>query len=690
MACYTCDIFSTFDTAQQAMSTRVFNLLGTDADNLLTAFVGVWTAVFFIRLMINKMEDLRDVFVNVCVFTFAHLLINNSSQFDYYVIDTIRNFVFDTATGVTSGASSITGGGVSGVISSVEGSLSCIVGVAAEANKSALFGVSIGGVLLMIPYLVAVVFFTVGLVEFLFMIFIVRAFGPLIVICFSFKITRSISGNATKMLLQGGVGVLFAAALAGLSLQVMATFGGFVPGSCGGGWKSASDFIWSERYFGLLMFGLFNCAMMLKSVGWAGQMVSFFANASAQVGALGAGFLAARAAIGATRLAGRGIAAQGRVTAAANEKAPWAAGAQGGGGSGGPGAPGAPGSAGTGGGNAGGGLTRPPWATDGGRTSQGRGGPREPGARAKWLEASETEYRKALAEDFDRQLSRGSGPGGSAAGASGAAARSAAPADAAAGPAPTGVAPTGDGGQAPGQSDSPTAGNAAGANRGAGGANASRPARVEGGADSPGRNAGVGRAQGTAAASAGGRGEGPAAAPRGAGEAGAGNAGGAGRDMAARGSGTVGASPTGTRDAAAPAAGVEGGGAAGSSASQTVGGRVSAGGGASDGGRDSGSEGGKGGTGGSGGPVTSKGTTPRREAEDSGSGAASVGAAGKTAGAKSEQEATASSAQPRRRSAASTSTEDGGRVPPARPPRDQRGEGAPRIRGAKVQRSERR
>jgi hypothetical protein len=400
MTCYTCDIFTTFDTAQQAMSSRLFSIFGSDADSLLTALVGVWTAYFFIMLMLHGADDIRDVVKNVVIFTFSHTLIANQSSYDYYIISTIRDFVFTASVDVAGTSARVSGSGVTGVISSVEGSLTCVMGIAAEAGKSWNPGLALGGIILLVPYVIGVVIFTVGLVEFLFILFFVRGFGPLVVLAFSFKMTRSISGNAIKMLAQGGLAVLFAASLAGLSLEVMARFGGFVPGSCGGGWSNPSEFMYSDRYFAVMIFGIFNLMMMMKSVGWAGQIVSFFASSSAQLATLGTIAAASKLAMAGTRLAGKAAVAQGRVTASANAKAPWA---QGGGGD----AQKAGGGAGGGGGAPE--TVRPPWA-DGGRSSQGRGLPKDPVARASALAESERSYKAALDQDAGSKRAMGRAP----------------------------------------------------------------------------------------------------------------------------------------------------------------------------------------------------------------------------------------------------------------------------------------
>lgn len=281
MNCYTCTIFEEFDTAQQRAAAIIFDNFGVSGSALLHALVGLWTAAWFINLMLGKKPELGNTVVTFCVFTFAQILVSSRHQYEYYITATFRNFTASASSEVvTSGI--ISSPNIVDTLKSAETSFACILGTAGTAAMSLDIAALIGAVLLSVPYVLVTVFIVVTFCEYLFILFIIQGFGPLIVICGAFKNTRSTATNFLKLAAHGTVLVLITSALVSLILETMRPFIDLNPASCNGGFSENRDFFFSERYFGVLIFGFVAVALLKRVADWSSSIIGFQNNTKIQ------------------------------------------------------------------------------------------------------------------------------------------------------------------------------------------------------------------------------------------------------------------------------------------------------------------------------------------------------------------------------------------------------------------------
>lgn len=342
-ACLSCDIFQLFDAAQVAYGERAYNALWPSIKNAFDVFVGLSLCFYFLRMIATGNAAFSEGLFQFLIYAFCAQTISSSAFLNEWVLDPLRSFMFGGAQLLMTQAS-VAGfsGDVSGVLRAAEANLLCVVNLGVQMMRDAgMFGVSgtVAAVIMAFPYLVALLLFLLLLAEVLAVLFVVKAIGPMLIAFLAFKPMRSMTRNSGKMLGQVAGAVLISAALMGLMMGMLGTFMKWVPGSCSGGWKNTSGFVWSEGYVGLVLFGYFMLLMLLKAQGWAGQIVEFHGTAAAQMaGTAALGKVAMTAASGALAV----VKQLGKFEGSVNPPSQWGRGAGGQGRDGG-GAPGLPG-----------------------------------------------------------------------------------------------------------------------------------------------------------------------------------------------------------------------------------------------------------------------------------------------------------------------------------------------------------
>lgn len=305
--CYTCEMFTTFHDFGMQYGTDIFNALLGPSLILFHACVGLWFAwTLVFKVLIQGEFEAASFIKSLCLFVFVGSVLNGSSFFWEYVQGPFLSLSSSIAQKIiTLGKSSIGDPSFEGVILTVDDALNKSVFQAWHIlmNEGDWYSLTIkpmfGAIILMGPYIFVICIFLAFMLEFVFSVLVVTAIMPLMMICLCFEVTRGITTSAGKIALNGALTLIFACIAMGFTISVFHKFGPLIPAGPEGAHNEIADFVFSKRYFAIIILGFVSIFFHLKA--------STFASAiSGSIGGPGPAAAVTAAGVGAFALAKRG------------------------------------------------------------------------------------------------------------------------------------------------------------------------------------------------------------------------------------------------------------------------------------------------------------------------------------------------------------------------------------------------
>ena len=325
-SCISCIIFETLEETALSYARDVFDVLAPWTQDLFAAFIGLWVAWHFFRMMWFGEGNVRQLGLQLLGFVFISGILQASDFYFAWFFEPLRRVM----SGLTQIVVSVPSLGVTdtsfiGLLTTVEEELYRVLEFSGSVLSSAgTFDVHIPIILglFILPFLLVWAIFLAFLVEGLFKLLGVTALGPLLIVAAGFKPTRGFTMSGLRLALNGVLTVVFAGIAMGFTLAVLKETIDTVPVDSNGNMTvGASAFLFSAEFFGLFIVGLISVLFHLKAATMASNIAGAMdgPGAAASVAAAGvglAGGMAGVAGAGARKFMGAGKGAAGAMATA--------------------------------------------------------------------------------------------------------------------------------------------------------------------------------------------------------------------------------------------------------------------------------------------------------------------------------------------------------------------------------------
>ena len=278
--CYTCEMFQAFHDFGMQYGTDIFNALLDPSLILFNACVGLWFAWNLVfKVLIQGEFEVAPFIKSLCLFVFVGSVLNGSSFFWEYIQGPFLALSSSIAQKIiTLGKSSLKDPSFEGVIKTVDDALNKSVFqvwhvLVNEGNWYTLtLKPMFGAVILMAPYIFVICIFLAFMLEFVFSVLVVTAIMPLLMVCLCFEAVRGITISAGRIALNGALTLIFACIAMGFTIAVFHKFGPLIPADPEGAHNELAEFVFSKRYFAIIILGFVSIFFHLKASTYASAL----------------------------------------------------------------------------------------------------------------------------------------------------------------------------------------------------------------------------------------------------------------------------------------------------------------------------------------------------------------------------------------------------------------------------------
>lgn len=305
--CYACGVFVTLDELSLNFAKEAFDASRGTVAVWLQGFLGLWLAVFFVRMIVEGNAKWQDALWRLAGCLVAFLFLNSGTLWMDWVVFPVRDATVSVGVKIATVSGGAVGNNFEELIAQVEKEIFAVQELAEAAKQSASIfdavSINIAALIILIPFMMAWALFIGFLLEAIFKFVAITAIAPFVVAAAVFPITRGFAKDSIRVFLSGATGILFMGAAMGFTISVMQEYvGGFV-GDANEPAPDLSQFFFSPEYWQLFAVGflsvLFHLAARQMATAVAGvadsQVVSQALLAGSAAGA-SVGGRAARAA----------------------------------------------------------------------------------------------------------------------------------------------------------------------------------------------------------------------------------------------------------------------------------------------------------------------------------------------------------------------------------------------------------
>jgi len=304
MSCTSCAIYHNLDQLSKSYGREVFEAIAPQCHKLFTAFLAVWLlwqlgVNWLYRGDINK----EETFKTFLVFLLVGLFLKGSAYYWDYFYEPTNEAITKLTQAVITVSGHAGGGSIKKMLEVVENELSRIFDLQKMISADASWyqvPTMIGGLILCLPYVFIWGIFLAYTLEGIFKLLAVTALAPLLIVCAAFPSSRSFTYAAGRIILNGGLTVVFAGVAMGFTLSVLKHYIATIPMNEGGMGAGAVAWVFSKDYWHLFLIGFISILFHLK----ASTIASSISGSSDGPGAAGVVVGAALLAAGAAKNAG--------------------------------------------------------------------------------------------------------------------------------------------------------------------------------------------------------------------------------------------------------------------------------------------------------------------------------------------------------------------------------------------------
>ena len=304
MGCTSCAIYHNLDQLSKTYGREVFDAITPQCHKLFTAFLAVWLlwqlgVNWLYRGEINK----EETFKTFLVFLLVGLFLKGSGYYWDYFYEPVNEVITKLTQAVITVSGHAGGGSIKKMLEVVENELSRIFDLQKMISADASWyqvPTMIGGLILCLPYVFIWGIFLAYTLEGIFKLLAVTALAPLLIVCAAFPSSRSFTYAAGRIILNGGLTVVFAGVAMGFTLSVLKHYIATIPMNEGGMGAGAAAWVFSKDYWHLFLIGFISILFHLK----ASTIASNISGSSDGPGAAGVVVGTALLAVGAAKNAG--------------------------------------------------------------------------------------------------------------------------------------------------------------------------------------------------------------------------------------------------------------------------------------------------------------------------------------------------------------------------------------------------
>lgn len=304
MGCTSCAIYHNLDQLSKTYGREVFDAITPQCHKLFTAFLAVWLlwqlgVNWLYRGEINK----EETFKTFLVFLLVGLFLKGSGYYWDYFYEPVNEVITKLTQAVITVSGHAGGGSIKRMLEVVENELSRIFDLQKMISADASWyqvPTMIGGLILCLPYVFIWGIFLAYTLEGIFKLLAVTALAPLLIVCAAFPSSRSFTYAAGRIILNGGLTVVFAGVAMGFTLSVLKHYIATIPMNEGGMGAGAAAWVFSKDYWHLFLIEFISILFHLK----ASTIASNISGSSDGPGAAGVVVGTALLAVGAAKNAG--------------------------------------------------------------------------------------------------------------------------------------------------------------------------------------------------------------------------------------------------------------------------------------------------------------------------------------------------------------------------------------------------
>ena len=304
MSCTSCAIYHNLDQLSKTYGREVFDAIAPQCHKLFTTFLALW---LLWQLGVNWLYrgeiDKEETFKTFLVFLLVGLFLKGSGYYWDYFYEPTSEVISKLTQAVITVSGHAGGGSIKKMLEVVENELSRIFDLQKMISADASWyqvPTMIGGLILCLPYVFIWGIFLAYTLEGIFKLLAVTALAPIFIVCTAFPSTRAFTYAAGRIILNGGLTVVFAGVAMGFTLSVLKHYIATIPMNEGGMVAGAAAWVFSKDYWHLFLIGFISILFHLK----ASTIASNISGSSDGPGAAGAVVGAAMMAAGVSKTIG--------------------------------------------------------------------------------------------------------------------------------------------------------------------------------------------------------------------------------------------------------------------------------------------------------------------------------------------------------------------------------------------------
>lgn len=298
MSCTSCAIYHNLDQLSKSYGREVFDAIAPQCSKVFTAFLALWLIWQLINWLYRADINKEETFKTFLVFLLVGLFLKGSGYYWDYFYEPAYEVISKLTQAVIKVSGHASGGTIKSMLEVVENELSRIFDLQKMISADASWyqvPTMMGGLVICLPYVFIWGIFLAYTLEGIFKLLAVTALAPIFIVCAAFPSTRSFTYTAGRIVLNGGLTVVFAGVAMGFTLSVLKHYLTTVPMSETGMGPGAAAWVFSTNYWHLFLIGFISVLFHLKASTIAANISGSSDGPGAAAVVVGAAMLAAGA-----------------------------------------------------------------------------------------------------------------------------------------------------------------------------------------------------------------------------------------------------------------------------------------------------------------------------------------------------------------------------------------------------------
>jgi len=284
MSCISCRIVDPINSIAEQYAYQLFDLLAGYSIPLFNSFFGLW----FIYQIVNKgiikaNLNFEDFVKSLCLYSIVLMLLQHHNLFWTWFYTPFNQtmqllLIAILKLGINGDNISSTQGGLLEVIDKSVEQIYVLTNLFWKEGSFWNIGLIIGGIFLIIPYLVLWGIFIAFLLEYTLKLLLVSAITPFLLIAFAFPSTRSFTFGGLKIILQSSLTLIFSVITMSFTLVVIRRIFIGLPITGQTLKSSAALWVFSADYWSCILIALISVHFLLKTHAIAANIIGSVGN----------------------------------------------------------------------------------------------------------------------------------------------------------------------------------------------------------------------------------------------------------------------------------------------------------------------------------------------------------------------------------------------------------------------------